>query len=107
MKRPVSAIADKPDDIDAIIKERTTRSAQERALSFDIIPIKDVGAPRISEKNNVDTINIKQTGDGTSADYLAARIARDNPELHERLKSGKFKSVSVSAAAKIALKPSH
>ncbi len=34
---------------------------------------------------------------GTGAEYLTARIARDHPEIHERLKRSEFRSVRVRA----------
>jgi hypothetical protein len=42
---------------------------------------------------------------GTNADYLAARIARDNPEIHERMKAGEFKSVRQAALEAGLVKP--
>ena len=75
-------------DIDAIIKERTARAAQARAFDFEGRTIKDVGAPSKDElASNVDNINIRETGGGTSADYLTARIARDHPEILDRMTS--------------------
>jgi hypothetical protein len=37
--------------------------------------------------------HIKLTGGGTSADYLARRIARDRPDILERMRAGEYKSV--------------
>ena len=37
--------------------------------------------------------NIISFQQGTSADYLARRIARDRPDVLERMKSGEYKSV--------------
>jgi len=36
---------------------------------------------------------IKPTQGGTSADYLARRIARDRPDVLERMKSGEYKTL--------------
>lgn len=51
-----------------------------------------------SEKNSGN--NITPVLRGTNADYLTARIARDNPDILERMKAGEFKSVRQSAPAK-------
>lgn len=42
---------------------------------------------------------------GTSAQYLTARIARDSPEVHERMKAGEFKSVRQAAIEAGIVKP--
>jgi hypothetical protein len=34
---------------------------------------------------------------GTSADYLTRRIARDHPDIFERLKAGEFRSARAAA----------
>lgn len=41
--------------------------------------------------------NIKPTDGGTSTDYLSARIARDRPDILERMKAGDFRSVRQAA----------
>jgi hypothetical protein len=42
-------------------------------------------------KTNPDNIRISSKEYGTSADYLTARLKRDNPEILEGLKNGEFK----------------
>ena len=41
--------------------------------------------------------HIKAVQGGTSADYLARRIARDRPDVLERMKTGAYKSVRAAA----------
>jgi hypothetical protein len=41
--------------------------------------------------------NIMPTQYGTSTDYLTARIARDRPDILERMKTGAYKSVRAAA----------
>ncbi len=40
-----------------------------------------------------------------SADYLTARIARDRPDILERMKDGEFPSVRASAQIKVCFTP--
>jgi hypothetical protein len=40
-----------------------------------------------------------QAADGTSADYLTARIARDRPDILDDMKKGKYRSVRQAAIA--------
>lgn len=117
-----------PSDIDAIIRERTARAAQERAehpLSLGPVgrPTKKLEEPpeapaiptihgpdpgglpfgepeRPKEgEGGKDSIRIisPPTHQGTTADYLAARIARDRPDIQERMKTGEFRSVRAAA----------
>lgn len=44
-----------------------------------------------------DNINSNSTTGGTSADYLTARIARDRPDILDRMKAGEFRSVRAAA----------
>lgn len=45
--------------------------------------------------NQGDNITLKQWG--TNPEYLTARIARDRPDIHERMKAGEYKSVRAAA----------
>ena len=73
-------------DIDAIIQERKdAANMAERAT-----PLKRNGEVG-NGRSSID--NIKATCGGTQQEYLTARIARDNPEILERMKAGEFKSV--------------
>jgi hypothetical protein len=47
---------------------------------------------------------IKATDGGTSAAYLTAKIARDNPAVLEEMKAGKYPSVRAAAKAAGVLK---
>jgi hypothetical protein len=42
---------------------------------------------------------------GNAPDYLTARIARDHPEILERMKAGEFRSVRAAALAAGTAKP--
>jgi hypothetical protein len=77
-------------DIDAIIAER--KDAAKRAKEAK--PLKANGEAG-NGRSSLD--NIKATDGGTSAEYLTARIARDNPEILERMKAGEFPSVRAAA----------
>jgi hypothetical protein len=48
-------------------------------------------------RNRGDSITSISKERGTSADYLASRIARDRPEVLERMKAGEFSSVRAAA----------
>ncbi len=51
------------------------------------------GGDRTEEKSSSETIDPNERG----SDYLTARIARDHPEVHERMKDGEFSSVRQAA----------
>ncbi len=70
--------------IDAIIAER--KDAAKRAK--DAKPLEKVGRPDKDIKGSDTTLK----EESRDAEYLTRRIARDNPELLERMKSGEFKS---------------
>ena len=84
------------DSIDRIVSER--KSAQERARSLDGKTSNSGAGPlTANEKDNGDIVTINSTPKGNSADYLTARIARDHPEILERMKAGEFNSVRAAA----------
>lgn len=56
-------------------------------------PLANSGANQHTE--GVDNIN--SSSGGTSSDYLTARIARDHPDILNRMKAGEFKSVRSAA----------
>ncbi|MBV8264802.1 MAG: hypothetical protein JO252_00495, partial [Planctomycetaceae bacterium] len=69
------------------------RQVADRAR--DALPLLDRGAPTKEERENkVDNINLRG---GTQADYLTARIARDRPDLLERMEAGEFPSMRAAA----------
>lgn len=53
----------------------------------------------IPDSNGYDTSKPKPASDkgGTSADYLTARIARDHPSVHKKMKDGQYRSVRQAA----------
>lgn len=58
-------------------------------------PRKSEARPRGNHRDN----NHADSARGTDPAYLAARIARDAPSIHEEMKAGKFKSVRAAAKA--------
>lgn len=76
-------------DIDAIIDERKT--AQARAS--DTLPLAMHG----EVGNGRSRPSMRRSTYGETADYLTARIARDRPDILERMKAGEFKSVRAAA----------
>lgn len=79
-----------PEKLTTIVTERLT--AQGRAQKVDPLPAHG----EIGNGRNRDDI-ISSTSHGTSADYLSRRIARDRPDILERMKAGEFKSVRAAA----------
>jgi hypothetical protein len=69
-----------------------------------------IAAPEVAKKrgrptgDNVDQINIRNTGGGTSSSYLAARLKRDRPDLAEEVQAGRMSVRAAAREAKI-LKP--
>lgn len=49
--------------------------------------------------SNLDIIKVSESGAGTSADYLTARLKRDHDDIFRRLASGEFGSVRQAAIA--------
>lgn len=67
---------------------------QERAA--EMLPIKLNGRP--SPDENYDNYNsFSPTQQGTSADYLTARIARDHPSIYDGMLRGDYRSVRQAA----------
>jgi hypothetical protein len=50
-----------------------------------------------AEKANCDNVTIRDNEGGNSADYLTRRIARDHPDIFERMKAGEYQSVRAAA----------
>ncbi len=77
-----------PEAIDAIIAERKSVAAMDRAQVTTVLA--ESGGDRRSEvakEFQVDVVNLKTKG-GNDADYLTARIARDRPDILERMTAG-------------------
>ena len=80
------------DVIDRIVKER--ESAQ--ALAEQATPLAPSRRPTKEEQGDkVDNVNLIQGGN--RADYLTRRIARDRPDILERMKAGEYASVRAAA----------
>lgn len=73
------------------------REAAERAKALEGKTVRQRGRPPKAEAENGDVITINETAKGTSADYLTRRIARDHPEIFERLKAGEYQSARAAA----------
>lgn len=75
--------------------------ASSRAIQFDSNSLPKHGSIG-NGRSRVDNVN--STG-GNDADYLTARIARDHPEIHGRMKAGEYKSVRAAALEAGIVKP--
>jgi|GEM_PF-1781432 len=82
-----------PEVLQLVIDER--KEAKERAAQPK--KLLNVGPPTKEEHlNNPAHNRVIQYG-STNADYLTARIARDHPDILERMKAGEYKSVRAAA----------
>ena len=81
---------------------QTDRRTAAVALAVKAEPLANPGEIGNGRKRRVDNIN--STG-GTAADYLTARIARDRPDILERMKAGEFRSVRQAALEAGIVKP--
>ena len=61
--------------------------------------------PEDKESYYNDNNNSKPSRQGDDPEYLAARIARDHPDIQARIKQGEFKSVRAAAVAAGIVKP--
>ena len=73
--------------------DRRLLRAKDEAGKAESMPLGSHGGGR----EQVDIINLNPGG--TSATYLARRIARDRPDILERMKAGDFRSVRQAAIA--------
>jgi hypothetical protein len=78
-----------------LLLREAQKSVEDRAI--ETVPLAEHRRPTREErvKGSVSTSTGKR-----DADYLTARIARDNPDILQRMKAGEFKSVR--QAAKVA-----
>jgi hypothetical protein len=83
------------DDIDRIIGERRARTTAETAET----PLKllDDRGPATKEEQASIPSERRNTSYGETTNYLTARIARDRPDILERMKAGEFPSVRKAA----------
>jgi len=89
-----------PDTLQRIIDERLTTQerAQQPATLFD------QGRPTLDKQQEASKGVVNTfTGDrgSTNADYLTARIARDRPDILDRMKAGEFPSVRAAAMERL------
>src|SRR5208337_1592089 len=91
--------------------------AQKMGRSLLTKPMAVVGRPYKGEGNGSDTIFIKGSTSsynvcdsnfikGSTSSYVAARIARDHPDILERMKAGEFPSVRAAAIEAGIVEPS-
>jgi len=80
-----------PEMLQLVIAERKT--AEQRATATT--ELREHRRPTIEEASNKGN-NITFTR-GTNPEYLAARIARDRPDILERMKAGEYPSVRAAA----------
>ena len=87
-----------PGHIDQIIAERREAEAKDLALHFGDKTINAGTGPLTKAESAIlDIVKISSFDGGNSPQYLAARIARDHPDILERMKAGEFKSVRQAA----------
>lgn len=83
------------DAIDAIIAERKSLTVQQRAE--EPRPLAEHRRPTNEERaSKGDSITFTK-GRGTDPDYLTARIARDRPDILERMQAGEYASTRAAA----------
>lgn len=51
----------------------------------------------VEASGGVDNVNSSEAKGGNRNDYLAARLKRDHPDIHERLAAGEYRSVRAAA----------
>lgn len=96
------------DFIDRIISDRKAKTAQEHATQEAAGQgrmILDSGPPTKEEQANRNQITDKPIPRGTDPGYLTARIARDRPDILERMQAGEFPSVRAAALEAGIVKP--
>jgi hypothetical protein len=77
---------------------RQITTAKDRAKALEGKKIRTHGGDRrSSEMVQGDIVTLNETGKGNAAEYLTRRIARDHPDLFERMKAGEFRSVRAAA----------
>jgi hypothetical protein len=79
----------------AVLNERKT--AQLMAVKTEGKTYLDAGPPTKSEQHQMNKGSVTTFMGKRDADYLTARIARDRPDILERMKHGDYKSVRAAA----------
>jgi hypothetical protein len=75
----------------------TEARARIAAIAEKAIPLTVNGGDRKTVQFNNYQTDIPSIAGGTSPEYLTARIARDRPDILERMKAGEYKSVRSAA----------
>lgn len=90
---------------DARARKREQTMADQAELDGKTIHAGDGPLSR-AERDNLHIMQVTTDGGhGTRADYLARRIARDFPEIHEAVKAGEYRSIHAAAVAAGIVKP--
>lgn len=102
--KPPFGLGYSPDLIDRIQKEaRAERPLIELIEEAEKVPLADPhsrpGNKNANKKNAVDDVKPVLPVGGNRADYLTKRIARDRPDILQKMKDGEFKSVRAAAKA--------
>jgi hypothetical protein len=80
------------------MKRDLTKSVQKKAKELEDAPLRKDGGDRRSEKARLELCdNSDQKSRGTNSTYLTRRIARDRPDILQRMKEGEFSSVQAAA----------
>ena len=81
-----------------IMKKKSVRYVQKKARELEKAPLRKDGGDRRSEKARSELCdNSDQKSRGTNSIYLIRRIARDRPDILQRMKDGEFSSVQAAA----------
>jgi len=81
-----------------VMKKDSIKSVQEKAEELEGVPLRKDGGDRRSEKARSGLpYNVDQKSRGTNSIYLTRRIARDHPDIIQRMKDGEFSSVQAAA----------
>lgn len=82
------------------LQTRTVLSAKQVAPALS-----HGGDRKTNQTNQVDNYKVEKVKGGTSAEYLTSKIARDRPDILERMKAGEFRSVRQAAIEAGIVKP--
>jgi hypothetical protein len=78
--------------LEALLKAEIGTGVEE---SIKVVKLRRRGRPTLQETDKGNNVTLKMRGN--YAEYLAARIARDRPDILERMKAGEFSSVRQAA----------
>jgi len=96
LARPPYGLGMPPEVIDRLIQDRKT--AQARAQQPALL-LSDSGPMTAQERESIaNDVSNRVTQRGNDATYLTARIARDRPDILDRMKEGRYPSVRAAAA---------